>query len=414
MTTPKIAVIGAGPVGCTLARILSLSNIPVTVFESDASPNYRKQGGSLDLHPKTGLQAIKTAQLWDGYSKDARFDSQYMLICDKDLKPFIEVGKTGNSVSQRPEIDRAQLRKLLTESLPEGTIKWGHKLKRVEDGGRLVFQHTTESGFDLIIGCDGAYSKVRNYLSEERPLQYSKIAYHSFTILDADTAAPDVCKVLNSGNIFAHGNGWQYSVQQMSGNVVKVGYTAVKPEDWIKTLGEKDKMDSEARKKLLLEEMIDWAPQLKTALEKTQGSFEASNLYTLPVGWHWSHHRGVTAIGDAAHVMLPFAGEGVNLGMDDAQKLAAAIIKSVQGRDSTDAFDSRIAAFEKEMFKRMEVFQEVTAQITKLWLFTEGDMRKVVPEVMSSHLKLNLPGVLQLPTKALIHTWWFFENVFSK
>ncbi|KAI1424329.1 putative oligopeptide transporter [Xylaria sp. FL1777] len=412
MATPKIAIIGAGPVGCTLARILTLANIPVTVFEGDASPDYRSQGGTLDLHPQTGLQAIKTAQLWDEYNKQARFDSQYMLMCDKDLKPFVEVGKSGSSVSQRPEIDRAELRRILAQSLPNGLIKWGHKLQRVEEGNRLVFQHATESGFDLVVGCDGAFSKVRNYVSTDRPLKYSQVVYHQFLIPDAERTANDVYRLVNRGNIFAHSTGRQFSIQQLGDGSIHASLGVVRPENWIETCGISEN-DLEGAKKLLLEEMHDWCPQLRGVIEKVRGTYTARNLYDLPPGWHWNHMRGATLIGDAAHVMLPFAGEGVNLGMDDAQKLAAAIIKAVHNGASLDELDSRVMAFEKEMFTRMELFQRQTAQVTKLWLFTEGDLRSVVPSVLSSHAKLVVPNILQPPTTALIHTWWFLKERFS-
>ncbi|KAI0813600.1 putative oligopeptide transporter [Xylaria sp. FL0064] len=412
MTTPKIAIIGAGPVGCTLGRILTLANIPVTIFESDASPNYRGQGGTLDLHPNTGLQALETAELWDEYKKKARFDSQYMLMCDKDLKPYVEVGKTGSKVTHRPEIDRAELRRILMQSMPDGTIKWGHKLQRVEDGNRLVFEHTTESGFDLVVGCDGAFSKVRNYVSADRPLKYSQIVHHQFLIPDAERTANDVYRMVNRGNVFAHSTGRQFSVQQLGDGSISVTVDAVRPEDWIKncSLGEND---LEGTKRFLLEEMQDWCPQLREALEKVQGPYGVRNLYDLPPGWHWDHKRGVTLIGDAAHVMLPFAGEGVNLGMDDAQKLAAAIIKATKNGGDLDGLDKQVMAFEKEMFTRMELFQSQTAEVTKLWLFTEGDLRSIVPNVLSSHTKLVVPSMLRPPTSALIHTWWFFKERFS-
>ncbi|KAI0547977.1 putative oligopeptide transporter [Xylaria curta] len=411
MTTPKIAIVGAGPVGCTLARILTLANIPVTVFEADASPDYRGQGGTLDLHPQTGLQAMKTCQLWDEYQKKARFDSQYMLMCDKDLKPYIEVGKTGNSVSQRPEIDRAELRRLLIHSLPEGTIKWDHKLQHVEKGNSLVFQHTTESGFDLVVGCDGAFSKVRNYISTDRPLRYSGVVYHQFLIPDAERTANEVYRLVNRGNVFAHSTGRQFSVQQLGDGSIHVGLGAVRPEDWIKTCGFAED-DLEGVKKLILEEMHDWCPELRGVLEKVQGAYTVKNLCDLPPGWHWNHVQGTTIIGDSSHVMLPFAGEGVNLGLDDAQKLAAAIIKAVQKGGHLDELDAQIKTFEKDMFTRMELFQRQTAEVTKLWLFTEGDLRKIVPGVLSSHAKLVVPNMLQPPTSALIHTWWFFKEKF--
>jgi 2-polyprenyl-6-methoxyphenol hydroxylase-like FAD-dependent oxidoreductase len=74
----KIAIIGAGPAGCTLARLLQVAEIPVevTIFESDATPNVRSQGGTLDLHTDTGLAAMKKADLYNEFLKHARFDGQ--------------------------------------------------------------------------------------------------------------------------------------------------------------------------------------------------------------------------------------------------------------------------------------------------------------------------------------------------
>lgn len=175
MTSPKIAIIGAGPSGCMLGRILSLSNIPFTIYESDASPNYRSQGGSLDLHPGTGLAAMKEAQLWDEFLEYARLDGDYMILTDKNLKPFMQVGPN-NKLNERPEIDRFELRRILTESLPEGSIKWGYRLQRVEGDNTLIFEKETVSGFDLIIGCEGGWSKVRSvcrFQMQQPPLPIS-------------------------------------------------------------------------------------------------------------------------------------------------------------------------------------------------------------------------------------------------
>ncbi|KAI8955186.1 hypothetical protein F4801DRAFT_378032 [Xylaria longipes] len=201
-------------------------------------------------------------------------------------------------------------------------------------------------------------------------------------------------------------------MQQLGDGSIHVSLAAVRPEDWIKTCGIGED-DIEGAKRLLLEEMHDWCPQFRGVIEKLQASYAVKNLYELPPGWHWDHIRGTTVIGDASHVMLPLAGEGVNLGMDDAQKLAAAIIKAVQNGGSLDELDSRVMAFEKDMFTRMELFQKQTAEVTKLWLFTEGDLRKIVPKVLSSHTKLVVPNLLQPPTSALIHTWWFLKEKLS-
>ena len=88
----KIAVIGAGPVGCTLARILHLSGVSVTIYESDSSPNYRSQGGTLDLHPDTGLAALKEAKLFDHFLQKARLQGDFYSMTDRHGKPYIQFG----------------------------------------------------------------------------------------------------------------------------------------------------------------------------------------------------------------------------------------------------------------------------------------------------------------------------------
>ncbi|KAI0124841.1 tetracycline resistance protein from transposon [Xylariales sp. AK1849] len=365
MTTPKIAIIGAGPVGCMIARILSLSNISTTIFESDSSPDYRSQGGTLDLHPDTGLAALKDAQLYDDFKKIARYTGDYYLMTDKNCKPFVEWGPSKSGASERPEIDRADLRKLIAESLPEGTINWGNRLQRVGEGGKLVFEHGVESGFDLIVGCEGGWSKVRKYLTEVRP-RYTGIGYTVVEIAAPEQAAPNLYKLVNGGNVFSHAEGKKIAIQQMGDGSLHVGWASIRPEHWMETCGYNPR-DLESTRQAILEEMSDWSPRLREAVEKADGKCEPRNLYMLPVGWTWEHRRGATIIGDAAHVMTPFAGEGLNVGLDDARRLAAVIIKAVQSGRGLDGIDEAISVSEKEMCTRMKKYQRLTDELTQLW-----------------------------------------------
>jgi 2-polyprenyl-6-methoxyphenol hydroxylase-like FAD-dependent oxidoreductase len=74
----KIAIIGAGPAGCTLARLLVQEKVPVdiTIFEGEKSLDTRTQGGTLDLHTQSGIEALKRAGLYDEFVKRARFDGE--------------------------------------------------------------------------------------------------------------------------------------------------------------------------------------------------------------------------------------------------------------------------------------------------------------------------------------------------
>ncbi|KAI0013230.1 hypothetical protein F4779DRAFT_442358 [Xylariaceae sp. FL0662B] len=414
MTFPKIAIIGAGPAGCMLGRILSVSNIPVTIYESDESPDSRShQGGPLNLHPKTALAALKEARLWDEFMKIARFDGDYHLLSDKNLNPFIRTGLS-NKDNEIPEIDHAQLRQILLGSLPEGTIKWGHRLQRVEDGGRLVFEHTTIAGFDLIVGCEGGWSKVRSYIAPTVKPHYTGIGYHRLSIPDAQKIAPNLYGIINHGSVVASANGQRLSVQQMSNGSLDVGWATVRPESWTQTC-RYNPHNLDQVKKAILDDMHDWCPQLREAIYKAQGTCEPKNIYMLPIGWRWEHHRGVTIIGDAAHLMTPFSGEGVNVAFDDARKLAAAIAGAVGKGGKSDDLDKQVHAFEKGMFPRMEVYQQRTDEITRLWLFTEGDLTTIVPKVVIAHrlMKLAMPSVLVPLASGLVRSWWSMKDIFG-
>ncbi|ORY64334.1 uncharacterized protein BCR38DRAFT_342912 [Pseudomassariella vexata] len=409
MPTPKIAIVGAGPAGCMLARILSLSNISVTVFESDSSPNYRTQGGTLDLHPTTGIAALKDANLFEDFKKTARYDGDYYCMTDNKAKPFIQMGHGGGSV--RPEIDRADLRKILAESLlPEGTIRWGHRLKRVEDGSVLVFEHSTKSGFDLIVGCEGGWSKVRKHITPTQPY-YSGIGYTQLSILNPEETVSELYKMVNRGNVFAHNNGEQLAVQQMGDGSLHMSWSAVRDENWMQSYGY-DTNELEQARQAILTEMQDWSPLLRGAIEKAQGKCDSKDLYMLPVGWRWEHHRKMTIIGDAAHLMTPFAGEGVNVAFDDARRLAAAIVKATQAGGDADQLNSQVTAFEEEMFVRMERYQRATNDIMKAWMFTPGDIWNVVPDALLCVVKLQIPKIMHPLAYLGMHVWWWVRRNF--
>ncbi|OTB04218.1 hypothetical protein M426DRAFT_321070 [Hypoxylon sp. CI-4A] len=409
MSSPKIAIIGAGPAGCMLGRILSLSNVPFSIYESDAAPNYRSQGGTLDLHNGTGLTAMREAQLWDEFQKQARFNGDFLMMADKNLKPLITMGPS-NKLNERPEIDRPELRRILTESLPEGSIKWGHRLLRVDEGNTLVFEHTTVSGFDLIVGCEGAWSKVRSYISLDGKPYYTGVGYHGLSIPNAKQIVPALSKTVNNGSVFATSNGQRISIQQMGDGSLSVAWAASRPENWIQT-SNYNPHNIQQSKAAILEEMRDWCPELREAVEKAGDEVcNPRNLYQLPVGWRWAHRRGATLIGDAAHLMSPFAGVGVNAALDDARKLAAGIVRAVKAGGDLDELDREVKAFEEEMFPRVEILQRQSNDVMKLWFFSEGNMEDVIPKVLVTHAKASTPAVLHPLVWGLINSYWFVKT----
>ena len=378
MSFPNIAIIGAGPGGCTLARLLHLGSIPVTIFEGESSPQMRTQGSSLDLHETDGLRAVKEMGLWSKFLKYARFDGEAFVIADKNLKRYVEMeGTTGEADSRgRPEIDRARLREILLESLPEGMVQWGKRVKNIDEDLTLHFSDgSTVGGFDLLVGADGAWSKVRPLVSDVKPF-YSGIAGFGMHIPDAASTQPEMHKLVNRGSFMGFSDGKMIGGQQRGDGSVYVYAWGRRDENFSETCGF-DMNDLEAVRKFCRKDYADWAPELRLFTQVARGEeLEYRNLYMLPVGHSWTHRPRVTLLGDSAHLMTPFAGQGVNIAMEDALNLAQAII-GAKDADETK-FDEKIREYEQDIFERAEENAKTTKGNMDDIFFTEEGPAKLV------------------------------------
>ncbi|GAB1731390.1 hypothetical protein NU195Hw_g5872t1 [Hortaea werneckii] len=434
----SIAIIGAGPAGCMLARLLTHSQpkIEVTIFEGESSLDFRSQGGTLDLHASTGQRALKAAGLFDEFLKYARYDGEALKICDKNLLCYITQEGSSNAESSffssnRPEIDRPQLRKILFESLPEGAVQWNRKLKSISIDGSLPTLHfadgTTATGFDLTVGADGAWSRVRPILTNERPF-FSGIAGHSLVIPQAEKQNTKLFDLVNRGSVFAFSDGKGLTAQYMSDGSLNVGVWGVRAEAMAGEGRKKSDTHYDIQtaevplKSRLREQYRDWHPSLQAFIQEAdEDKMVPRDLYMLPIGHRWRHRPGVTLIGDAAHLMGPWAGEGVNLALEDALKLSEAIISS--NSSSTDSLDDNkkkttadlahnIQAFEQEMFARATQTQQMTWNMMEAMFLTPGAPRTsieryVLTAVMggSSRLGSWLAGWVLAP---VVYTWFYF------
>jgi 2-polyprenyl-6-methoxyphenol hydroxylase-like FAD-dependent oxidoreductase len=345
--TKRIAIIGAGPSGLTLARILLQNGIQSTIFEGEASSTVRSQGGTLDLHPRSGQAALVEAGLISKFKKHSRLEGEDMVLADKTGHRHVEIKDTD---SGRPEIDRVQLRQILLDSLPEDMIKWGHRVKSVELG-TIHFEHGSESGFDLIVGADGAWSKVRPLVTYNVPF-YSGIAGLDIRLANADKNHPKISAMVGRGSYFAFGEDDRQVilVQRNGDGSIRAYAMAHRPENWIKGGAGLDVTKPEEVRASLLNDYKAWAPELLAFIKdfniENGDAIIPRSLYMLPVGLIWPTRPGATLIGDAAHLMTPFGGEGVNMAMQDSLELAKAIIKS------PDDLALAVKEYEEGMFPR--------------------------------------------------------------
>ena len=188
MTVPRIAVIGAGPAGLVLARILQHNGMQCTIFELDKDRFARDQGGIVDLHPQSGQMALREAELFEEFQKRSLPAAEAMKLIKSDGtvcwdENSVQAIKAGHSRDQ-PEIDRGVLRDMLLNSVDLESIHWDKKLIRVvpsdtsENKYNIEFIDGVETGFDLVIGADGAWSKVRPLLTDQQPF------YSGITIIE--------------------------------------------------------------------------------------------------------------------------------------------------------------------------------------------------------------------------------------
>lgn len=340
----KIAIIGAGLGGLACARVLQLHDIDVTVFEQEASADARPQGGTLDLHGDTGQVAMHTAGLHEQFRALARPEGQEMRAVDAKTAELLmhEVPAEGDEFS--PEIDRGQLRGILLDSLTPGTIHWGRPAESVTPltGGttRLHFADGSAETFDLVVGADGAWSRVRDALTGAKP-GYSGVAFVEFGLDDSDVRHHTLSALAGQGTMVAKVGGQALFAQRNSNGHIRCYAAFRATEDWHAGL---DFGDTEAVRAHLLDRYAGWHEQLLGFLRDNDGGFVHRPLYVLPVPHEWATVPGVTLLGDAAHLMPPL-GVGANLALLDGTELATALAT----RPSVDA---AVRAYEEVMLPR--------------------------------------------------------------
>jgi 2-polyprenyl-6-methoxyphenol hydroxylase-like FAD-dependent oxidoreductase len=342
MNTP-VTIIGAGLGGLTLARVLHVHGIPATIYEAEASATVRAQGGMLDIHEENGQLALKAAGLFDKFLEIIHSGGQQGRAIDKDGNVLLDDPDDGTG--GRPEVPRGELRRILLESLPANTVRWGHKLRVAAPlgGGRheLTFADGSIVTTELLVGADGAWSKVRPLLSEAKPA-YAGITYVETYLYDSDARHKASAKAVGGGALFAMAPGKGIMAHREPNGVLHTYVALKKPEDWIAGI---DFSDPAAAVACVAEEFDGWAPQLTALITNGETIPVPRPIYALPVEHRWARVPGVTLLGDAAHLMAP-SGEGANLAMYDGAELAKAIVAN-----SGDV-EAALLAYETDLFPR--------------------------------------------------------------
>jgi 2-polyprenyl-6-methoxyphenol hydroxylase-like FAD-dependent oxidoreductase len=343
MNTP-VTIIGAGLGGLTLARVLHVHGISAAVYEAEVSATARAQGGMLDIHENDGQAALKAAGLFEQFLKLIHPGGQATRVLDKQGNVLFDHPDDGTG--GRPEVPRGELRRVLLDSLPAGTVRWGHKLTAVSSLGdsrhTLTFENGATVTTDLLVGADGAWSRVRPLLSGAKPAYYVGTSFIETYLYDSDNSHKASAEAVGGGALFALAPGKGIMAHREPNGVLHTYVALNKPEDWIAGIDFSNPATALAQ---VAREFEGWAPELTALITDGETDPVPRALHALPVGHRWDRVPGVTLLGDAAHLMVP-SGEGANLAMFDGAELGKAIAAN------PGDVEAALLAYETELFPR--------------------------------------------------------------
>jgi 2-polyprenyl-6-methoxyphenol hydroxylase-like FAD-dependent oxidoreductase len=201
MPTP-VTIIGAGLGGLTLARVLHVHGIPATVYEAEPSPTARTQGGMLDIHDYNGQPAIEAAGLTGEFCGLILEGREAKRALDRDGTVLFD--RPDDGTGGRPEVQRAELRQMLLDSLPADTVRWGHRADSVRALGEgrqeVTFADGSTVVTNVLVGADGAWSRVRPLLTDAVPA-YAGASFVETFLFDGDNRHPATAKAVGGGSL---------------------------------------------------------------------------------------------------------------------------------------------------------------------------------------------------------------------
>ncbi|TBL74683.1 FAD-dependent monooxygenase [Paenibacillus thalictri] len=355
MTTAKnqqrIAIIGAGPGGLTLALILQKHGIQTVIYEREPFDMNGQRGGSLDIHEESGQRALREAGLYEQFQKLARYEGEDFRLFDKTGKIYMDEVAELDDKGTRPEIDRGTLCDMLLESLGSNSVQYGHKLIRAVPLNNGQHELHFENGYvdtvDLVVGADGAFSRIRQLVTD-RDAEYSGLSMIEINVLNAAAAHPELAVFNGRGKMFALDDHKGILAQLNGDGRIRVYLSFEKERGWLDQCGIPFDQPEEAKRQLL-ELYGDWDESLKLYIRSADGDMLPRRIYMLPVGLRWSRKPGVTLIGDAAHLMSPFAGEGVNMAMLDALELALAIVQDGDVNQAVGTYEEKMFVYSSQL-----------------------------------------------------------------
>ncbi len=336
---PHVAIIGGGIGGVALAVACLHRGIPFTLYERDASFDARAQGYGLTLQQSSkaiaglGLFALEKGVV---STRHLVHTIDGTVIGEWGMRKWLPAAMGKSPKRTNVHIARQSLRSALLDQLGgHEVVQWGHQLLTYDeqegDGITLHFQvNGTQktAKADLAVGADGIRSSVRQLLigDERTPLRYlGCIVLLGICSLDALEGLDS--PLLDSATVFQTANGHErIYMMPYDGESIMWQLSFPMPENEAKQLSAlgASALKAEASRRTLWHDPI---PQIIAATPENQISGYPVYDRELLCPEHLQHRGAITLIGDAAHPMSPFKGQGANQALLDAFALARAITK---------------------------------------------------------------------------------------
>ena len=344
-----VAIVGAGPVGLTMAILLQQRGANVTVYERDNNEHERIWGGTLDLHKGSGQEALKRAGLLNEYFRAAKPMGRTIVDLHAEILTVIPVQY------ETPEINRNDLRQLLLNSLATETVLWGKKFTSLDecDGKWLLrFKNGTDAIADLVIGANGGMSQVKKYVTNAET-QYTGTYIIQGEVIEPEINCPEFYKLCNNTILMSSEKGINFVANPDNNGLLTYNVTFRKSDNWVKE-GILNFEDIFGIAVFLSEMFSGWNERFHRLFHATT-TFVGLPARNLPVDnnlWITNRALPIMLVGDAAHVMPPFAGRGLNTGLLDALILSDNLT-SGKHKSVGEAIDN----YEQQMFVYAKIAQ---------------------------------------------------------